>query len=437
MSKKLGSYWNITAIVLLAFALRMLFNFLVPAEPRGDAYIYSEAARRMAAGLGYIRNGEAFAIFPVGWPAFLALIYRLTGDSLRAARFVNILLSLLTVYCSYEIARRVFNRPQAAAPAPPHTTTDQQKSAAEHIGLGTALLMALYPNHIAYTALLFTETYFTALLFVGVALLLREGVLWWRDVLTGIIFGVAVLTKPQVLFIPLMLIAWQWWQHRPPLRSSLQRSVTIYLLLVAVIAPWLYRNYTVFDDFVFISTNGGFNLYIGNNPQAEGFYKTTPEIWAAIGDEDEAGPAAELRRDQKARELALEWMAAHPLDVLRLAFLKALGMYRDNTEGIGWATNGAQVNILPLRYLTWVLYPLLWLLALLYPLLWRRWRARDMVALPALPLLLVAYFTAITMVFFADERFSFPVVPFVFMYSIGSLVLWGRQRHGRLRRNLR
>ena len=406
-------FFNIYAILALGFVLRVIFIFLAPAEPLGDAFIYSEAAKRMADGLGYTRHGYPFAIFPVGWPAFLALIYRLTDDSLMAARLVNVVLSVGIIGCIYLIARRIFRT----------SLTDEQSSIVEEVSCGIALLFAVYPNYIAYTSLVFTEIFFTAVFYLGITMILYQQGKRWQWALIGAVFGVAVLTKPQILFVPLLLIGWQWWQARPPLRKTLQGLAILYGVLILVLVPWLYRNYSVFGTFVFVSTNGGYNLYIGNNPQAEGFYNTTPEIWAAIGDEDEPGPAAELQRTRTAQKLALEWMRENPRDVVRLWLLKGLGMYRDNTEGIGWATNGAKINILPLRYITWVLYPLLWVMALAYPIVWRR-QGEQAIALPMLPLLVIAYFTAITMVFFADERFSFPVVPFVFMYSVATLVLW-------------
>jgi hypothetical protein len=413
-------------ILLLAVVVRLVFVALVPAEPKGDAYIYSEAAKRMADGQDYTRHGEPSALFPVGWPGALAIIYLVSDDSRVAAQLMNIVSAVITIFAAYHIARHVF----APLAQTSRSSSPDTKPVHEIIALTIALLLALYPNHIAYTALLFTEPFFTALLMAGVALLLQRR--WWLDLLSAIIFAVAVLTKPQVLIIPMVVLIWRHYSTNPVPHQAdmhtLRRAALIYSVIFVLLMPWLYRNHTVFNAVVFVSTNGGFNLYLGNNPQAEGFYRTTPQIWEAIGDEDEPGPASELSRDRTARRLAIEYITEHPERMPGLALRKGLGMYRDNTEAIGWASNGATIDIMPLRPLTRGLYAALWILAAGFPLLYRRYGYKGQVNHIALPALIVVYFTVVTMVFFADERFSAPVVPFVFMYSVASLILLGQHR---------
>lgn len=294
-----------------------------------------------------------------GWPATLAVIYAVTNESFVAARLMNIVFSLVTILSTFHITRQVFSTThltllsQNAESSPLATSTAR----------GTALLLALYPNHIAYTSLLFTELFFTALLTSGIALLFFEK--WRLDAVAGVVFALAVLTKPQVLFVPLLVLGWQWLRlagtsiAMTKVQTVLTRAALIYGVVLLFITPWLYRNYTVFGDFVFVSTNGGFNLYLGNNPEAEGFYHTSSAIWEAIGDEDVTGPAAELQRDRTARRLAIEWITQHPEKMPGLVLRKALGMYRDNTEALGWANNGTSFDLLVLLPWTRVLYAIL------------------------------------------------------------------------------
>ena len=46
--------------------------------------------------------------------------------------------------------------------------------------------------------------------------------------------------------------------------------------IAATIAPWSIRNNAVFGEFVLLSTNGGPNLWMGNNPDSTGFYMPLP-----------------------------------------------------------------------------------------------------------------------------------------------------------------
>lgn len=61
------------------------------------------------------------------------------------------------------------------------------------------------------------------------------------------------------------------WYHRAKLsKSSLARIVLASLIFVVCIAPWLVRNYRTFGQLVFIRSNFGAELRLGNGPGADG-----------------------------------------------------------------------------------------------------------------------------------------------------------------------
>ena len=49
-------------------------------------------------------------------------------------------------------------------------------------------------------------------------------------------------------------------------RQAVLTGLVAYAACLAVITPWTMRNWAVLGQPVLISTNGGFNLYMGNNP---------------------------------------------------------------------------------------------------------------------------------------------------------------------------
>jgi hypothetical protein len=59
---------------------------------------------------------------------------------------------------------------------------------------------------------------------------------------------------------------------------ALRQTALIILIACVVLAPNIIRNYAVFERFVPISTNGGINFLIGNNPQSTGKYYVPEEI---------------------------------------------------------------------------------------------------------------------------------------------------------------
>jgi hypothetical protein len=88
----------------------------------------------------------------------------------------------------------------------------------------------------------------------------------------GLLWGVAALTNTSLLaFLPASGL-WVWqrrWKSRKP---SLAGVVLASLFFVATIAPWLVRNYETFGRFIFIRSNFGAELRLGNGPGANGMW---------------------------------------------------------------------------------------------------------------------------------------------------------------------
>jgi len=109
------------------------------------------------------------------------------------------------------------------------------------------------------------------------------------------------------------------------------------LLLAAGLAigmsPALIRNLVVAHQFSFVSSHGGLNFYIGNAPDATGFYRLVPGITPTIeGQETDVRRVAEKALghpvgDAEASDyfyrLSRDWIAEHPAAALTL-FVKKL-----------------------------------------------------------------------------------------------------------------
>jgi 4-amino-4-deoxy-L-arabinose transferase-like glycosyltransferase len=141
-------------------------------------------------------------------------------------------------------------------------------------------------------------------------------------VLAGIIFGLATLNRPNMLFgaaaigaACLLLREW-----RPALLLTLG--------LVLGLAPSAVRNAMVAGQWSLVSSHGGLNLYIGNNEQATGFYQEVPGIRPSIeGQREDARtvasealgrPVTDAEASDYFRRRTTTWMQAHPVDAVRL-----------------------------------------------------------------------------------------------------------------------
>jgi len=432
--------------LLVALLIRLSWVALVDTQPVSDFRWYYERGVDLATGRGYSMGPDAYwpenlppaalpseaeypadgrptAYWPVGYPAFLGLLFALFGPSLLAAKLANILLYLGIMFLAYIIAKRLFR--------------------SKFVGRMTLLVLVFCPNHIAYSSLLASESLFLFLLLLAVAAVLTPTKpKLWLFVASGVLFGLACLVKPQALLVPAIIFmaslatdikeGWLW--------KRVARFAVLYLALGLTILPWIIRNYRVFDDFVLISNNGGINLLVGNNPYAPGAYGQHQQMAAMLSD-----VRGEHDRDVAARALAIDYMVSHPWETLKRWPNKVWYMYRKDVEGISWNEQGMHFTqgshgkgvMLALKAIAQGYYVLLVLAFFIFIILYvsqNQLQPHDQ-ALPALGLWMALYFTVISLLTFGDTRFHFPVLPWMVMYAAALLEVAVRPIHLKGRTN--
>ena len=214
-----------------------------------------------------------------------------------------------------------------------------RSEAAARLGV---LLLTIYPNHVGYTAFTLTEIYFTFLLLLGIYIYLaRRG--WTWVLLSGLVFGLAALTKPQVIFLPGLLVLLELLSRgkKPGLRDDIAKGFVIYLMMAMVLVPWAVRNSQVFGETVLISTNGGATLLTGNNPSADGSYAENDPLVAqrnfSVRDQVEA--------DRRAQALALNWIKENPGRFVQLIPLKDMALVGERWgDRVGLSVGLSQVR---------------------------------------------------------------------------------------------
>jgi len=121
--------------VTAALILRLAWVVAVRPEPRHDCAWYYETAVSISSGNGYSIDGRPTAYHPVGYPAFLALLFRLFGCSVTVGALANVALSTGILLISYRCVRILFS--------------------SELTARLTLAILAFHPNHIAYNSLLY------------------------------------------------------------------------------------------------------------------------------------------------------------------------------------------------------------------------------------------------------------------------------------------
>lgn len=243
-------------VATLGLALRLIVVAWAASTfpPVDDGRFYQVVAQRIAAGDGYTwlwPDGVVTyaAHYPVGYPALLGGAYALFGSAPAVAMIVNAVLGAAGVVGAHRLAARSSGRLGA---------------------LLAASFVALHPGLVFYTPALMTEGVAAALAVLGGWACTSVASRGWRWlVVPGLALGGLVLIRPQLLLaVPLLGLlaapASAAWKHRA------LRAASVTLVAVAVCAPWTVRNCARLESCVFVSANGGWNLFIGTAPEGRG-----------------------------------------------------------------------------------------------------------------------------------------------------------------------
>lgn len=245
-------------ILLLACALRLIYLVQYSQLPDWDQltvdnWYHHNWAQTIADGnivgdTTYFR--APFYIYCLG------LLYALAGPSLWIARLFGAAIGMASVGMTFLLGRRLFNH---------------------RVGLIAAAFHAIYPIMIYFEGELLLDSLFC----LTVQLVLHRFMIAFssercRDLLyAGLLTGLSAITRPTILVIvPLALITLIiLYRHR----GGFKRAGIYFAGLLLVTAPVLIRNVAVAEDPVLIASQGGVNLYIGNNDQADGLSASMPE----------------------------------------------------------------------------------------------------------------------------------------------------------------
>ena len=384
------------ALLVIGVALRLVALCLRPegalyAAPDEDEYL--QIAQSVARGEGFALHGEITAYRDMLLPVVCAGLMALFGDSPLPMLLLNVLLSVATALLLFNLGRRRFG---------------------EQVALIMAGVWLLYPTAIIFSAMLFTETLFVFLWVLALLLYdrLDEGGYRPLDaVALGAVSGLLMLTRAVGVVVVLSLILYIVLIRfeRPP-RVRLRAALILGAACLLVVLPWMVRNHYAVGRFA-LNTNGGINMYIGNNPRANGSY---------LFDEDherllppaEAGEAA---RDRAAATLALTFVREHPRDALRL-WERKFGFFwaTDMTQWIHyfWNPSGPpsvskRLRAMPVARLALLAVPymLIVLLGISGFYLVRHFPARGLLLLQIFLLLLACFVT------YGTPRYRYPLMP--------------------------
>lgn len=175
------------------------------------------------------------------YPAFIAVIL-LLFKSLYAVSIIQDILAALAVVLFYRLSKLFFS---------------------ERISIAAVILFMLEPSGLFLSNIILTETFFLFLfiLFLYVFLKQKENPAIFYFLVSGIILGIATLTRPIAQFIPFFAIVFTFILYRNyPLKKIIVLNAIFIVGFLLIVLPWSIRNKIIFNSFQ-LSSVGVFNWY--------------------------------------------------------------------------------------------------------------------------------------------------------------------------------
>jgi len=287
-------------LIVVPFGLAMRLSSIVLFRSyfrAADTALYVALARSIIGGHGYAMLGHQSAFYPPLYPLFLASIFLFAGENLLPVQVAQAFLSAAAIPVVYYLGRVMFDN---------------------WVAFWSAAILAIHPWIIYWSGFVLTDTLFLTILTLAVlsfAFFMKTPT-FSNAVVSGVLFGLAALCRPQglLIFVGGMAVWLILFRHIHR-KYRLLLPVTVAFLLV--ISPWIIRNYLVFDTLVIADTSGGLDLYLGNNPAVSFTFgysdpSQLPVLPATCG-------PSEPKTDTCFRNLALQYIYQNPISFTQLA----------------------------------------------------------------------------------------------------------------------
>lgn len=429
-------------VLLTALVLRMVYFYEFRASPyydhpMVDAQGYDVYGWQIAQGDWW--GGNAVFFQDPLYPYFLAVIYRLVGHSLTVVYIIQALIGTATCLFVVLLTRRIF----------------VQNSHRDTITLIAGLFCALATPLVFYDFLVLKTTLTVFLtvahLFLLIALLdlirnrtefkLKD--LMWCGLGAGILLGLNLANRGNyTLLIPIFgtWLIWQLWVNVKTARLTLAVIAVYTTGALLVVTPITLRNYYVGGEWVLITSQGGVNFYLGNNPNADGMLSRPEEVrtnplmerqdYLKLAERETGKKLSWREMDDYYLHKALKWIRDEPGNAAQL-YLKKWNLWFAGME----IADNYSFNFMKQEYSNAMRLPVAtaytfgalgWIGLVLVCVRFRKKTSMLSLANPGLALLclfVLAYSGSITL-FYIKSRLRVPIYPVLMIFAAAFLV-WG------------
>ena len=271
-----------------------------------DEQEYYTLAGNFADTFHYTLDGKTLTAFrPPGYPFLLAFL-KICGFDIILLRTANFFFLFFTILLAFKLL---------------------SKKVSALTGLICLFLLIIYPVTFYTAGTLYPQIFSSFLIVLIIYLLFSQKELSVPgSILTGLISGLLILTIPIFIFSLLIIFIWAFKYLE---KNKVKVLLTIIIIVACLTGLWSMRNYYVFNSFVFVSTNGGFNLILGNSKNSEPNLGINTDI--SQYDNGTKG-LNEAEIDRYYRDKAIEYVLHNKKRSIILYFRKVLNYFNFKNE---------------------------------------------------------------------------------------------------------
>lgn len=411
-------------IFLVAFFIRLIYLIQARSNPTfyypmvDELWNFSWAKEIIS---GNFWGDEAYFRGPL-YPYLLAFFLKLTGGSLFVARLFQALIGSGSAVLVYLLGNKVISK---------------------KAGIIAGLACAAYGTIIFYESMLLIPVLFIFLNLLAVYLLFQykgrfQPSKW---LLAGFILGLAAIGRPNILLLLPLFMIWIY-ITLSELKNIKKKLIITLIYLAGVLIPVFsvtLRNYVITGETILISSQGGINFYIGNNPETEGLTMLMPELdlnealpWNEFtratreAAEKEAGQTLSAAEESAFwTNKALKFIWNNPGKFIAVTFKKIVYVL------VGFE-NSDQTDIYDSRRYSSLYSILVWKKIICFPFgfilpfclvgMVHLWRRKNDLSL--FYIFIIGYIPTIVL-FLVTARHRLPVIPFMLLFAAaGAIALW-------------
>jgi len=236
-------------LFLLGVLLRVVSYFLIP-----SLYgLQSDSIGYYLSAVNGVEHGLFSTYWPPGFPLIISLFYLIfNSNTILILTSFLIVIGSLCGLISYHISLKLFKNRSAA--------------------LLAFLFICIQPSFLIHSPQLLSDTFAVMLMGISIIYMLMdyENSNKRISIILGVIIGFLVLVRPNYIFMIIIYFLLVTLSNHV-MKIKVEKLALFSLTLILTLTPWLVYTEIMIGEPV-ISTNGGVNFYIGNNPNANGRY---------------------------------------------------------------------------------------------------------------------------------------------------------------------